>query len=324
MGKTVNVIVSNNTSPLDQARFNKIIVVDFTKDIAEQEVTDVADISGVISSDDIYKAVETILAQKSQTVGVFGEDIVTSGRDVADVLNDISGAYFFVLSTTRNSVEMEDMAVWASAQKKIYIGQTDIAETAANAVTLAASMATDYAAVYAHKDEFLDMAIAGYMAPLTVGSATWAFKTLNGISTVDQYSSSDKTALTAGNVNFYENELGRDVTKYGLTTSGTYLDIVRSQEWLKNRIAENVTLRLFNTGKIPFTNAGFAIIEGGIAQVLEESKRMGITEKYVISMPKVADISANDKANRTVNGIKVTVYLQGAVESITINVSLEL
>lgn len=172
----------------------------------------------------------------------------------------------------------------------------------------------------------MDAAWAGRVLPLDPGSETWAYKTLAGV-TVDKWTDPQIAFLDDKNVNYYINIAGVNVTQNGKMVGGEYVDVVRFIDWLTARMQEAIFGDLSRLDKIPFTDAGFAIIENDMRAVLEAGVRaggIGSSQDYSITMPKANTISQEDKAARRLTGIKFSAVLAGAIHAVQIqgNVTL--
>lgn len=201
---------------------------------------------------------------------------------------------------------------------------------ATTAVDEAGPVTVDYFARYT----FPECAWAGYMLPSYPGSETWKFKALTGVVPVP------KTILTpteefnalAKNANLYTALAGVGHTHEGVMASGRFIDIQRGIDWIKARISEAIATRLLNSQKVPYTDAGMAVFEGDIANVLDLAVTMGILgpildnsgDYYRITIPKVADQLAADRAARTVKGITIQAQMAGAVHSLDITVNAQI
>lgn len=82
---------------------------------------------------------------------------------------------------------------------------------------------------------------------------------------------------------------------------------------------ERIYLTLVNSEKIPYTNAGFAIIEGRMREVLNQGVAVGgILPDYNITVPNPRNLDPNDRANRVATGFEFRATLQGAVNFVEI------
>ena len=112
------------------------------------------------------------------------------------------------------------------------------------------------------------------------------------------------------------------------------IDVIRFRDWLVETIQTEVFSVMINRDKLPYTDAGIAIVENTINAVLELGQtRGGIAPTefdedgnrnlgYSISVPKAASISANVKAQRVLRDVKFTARLAGAIHAVEIKGSL--
>lgn len=184
-----------------------------------------------------------------------------------------------------------------------------------------------------HQDthEHAGAAWLGRCLPTDPGSITWAFKTLGGVS-ADSLSPTFETAIATKRGSTYTNVGGVNVTYEGKTGT-SFLDIIRTTDWIEARVKESVFSGLVNAEKIPFTDKGGAILQGLILAPLNQGAREDDSGPFVGSdpalapyciVPLVADILAADKAARQFTGIQFGATLTGAVHSTTIQGTLSL
>lgn len=165
---------------------------------------------------------------------------------------------------------------------------------------------------------FLEAAWMGKMLPLQPGSATWANKTLNNAVTT-QFSSTNREAIKTNNGNFYSKEAGRDVTFYGVMTNGDYIDTVIGIDWLDNTIKIDMAELFFNAPIVPYNASGIGLVQNTLNASLEKGVQNGvINSDFVITVPKYLDIPSADKATRTLNNVKFTATLTGAIQKVVI------
>ena len=111
------------------------------------------------------------------------------------------------------------------------------------------------------------------------------------------------------------------------------IDIIQGIDWIRARMQENIFQKLVNADKIPYTDAGVAIIEAQTRATLENAIKKGVIapdpdkfdgEPYLVQVPKVADVSANDKGNRLLPDITWQATLAGAIHRVTIQGRVEI
>ena len=161
------------------------------------------------------------------------------------------------------------------------------------------------------------------------GGETWALKTLAGI-VPSPISETQHTLLQQKNANSYERVRNISVTQNGKVGGGEWIDVIRFRDWLVEEIKTNVFTLLKNSDKVPYTDAGIAMIEGVVRKALEDGvTRGGIAPEeydsngnknpsYTLTVPLAADITALDKSSRVLKDIKFTARLAGAIHVVEI------
>jgi hypothetical protein len=234
-----------------------------------------------------------------------------------------SDDWYALTLTIRTLASQMTAAAWIEARRKIFFARSNDAncksavETSDVAYKLKAA-AYDRSVVIAHyptTDDFIDAGWLGKMLPEDPGSATFKFKTIAG-ATVDNLSASESTAIKGKNGNTYELIGGVNITAEGIVASGEFIDIIIGIDWLQARIEERVYAKLVQLKKIPFTDAGVAIIENELRAQLKQGVAVGLLAadpEFTVTVPKVADVSPADKALRYLPGITFAATLAGAV-----------
>lgn len=172
-----------------------------------------------------------------------------------------------------------------------------------------------------YNDSFLDAAVAGLLLPTDPGSETWAFKTVSGPA-ADVLTSTQRSNALAAQANVYTSTAGVKITQLGTVSSGEYVDVVRGRDWLSSRLAEDVFGLMASLQKIPFTDAGIAIVENAVRGVLQEGIAVGLLSNDpapVVTVPKAADVSAENKAARLLPDVNFTATLAGAIHKAELN-----
>ncbi len=82
---------------------------------------------------------------------------------------------------------------------------------------------------------------------------------------------------------------------------------------------ERIYLTLVNSEKIPYTAAGFAIIEGRMREVLNNGVAVGgILPNYNVVVPNPRSLDPNERINRVATGFEFEATLAGATHFIDI------
>lgn len=263
----------------------------------------------------------SLLTQDDQTTdaGIAADYAAVKAED-----NDFYG----VLMTSGSTLEAIALAAAVEADRKILglaTADSDVlAGTAGNlAETLAAA---GYDRTYLlFSQDFFDYAAAAWMGkqfPKDPGSATWAFKSLAGV-TVDTLSDTQVSNIEGNDANHYTATKGLNMTLQGTMASGRFIDITRGIDWLTVRMQERILQLLANSDKIPFTDVGITALENEVRAQLEEAVGNNvITSEYTVSPPAAADVSDTDKANRVLGDLDFTATLAGAIHTVIINGSV--
>jgi len=258
----------------------------------------------------------------------------TTSQTIAEDLADISEAddtWYGLVYTSRTQADVEAAAAYIETKNKIFLtssAEADIVDTtvSADTTTVAAKLrASAYArsGVIYHPDAatiYPEAALFGVILPLDPGSYTGAFKTLTGIA-VTVLTETQKTNALAKNCNIYREVGGVNITREGTVAEGEYIDTIIFIDWMQARMIEGIYSVLVNQPKVPYTDAGIAAIEAEITAVLQLGIARGgiaIDPPFSVSVPKAADVSAADKANRELNDVTFQATLSGAIHAVTV------
>lgn len=158
------------------------------------------------------------------------------------------------------------------------------------------------------------------------GTATWAFKALTDVTAYD-LTTSQANSLTTKRVTAYTSVLGTPRTVGGYV-SGTleYADVIRGLDYLVADIRERVTQLLLVNLKVPYTDAGIALVASAVRERLQAAVDIGILAAdpaFTVTVPTASSVSAADRAERVLNNVKFTARLAGAIHEIDITGTVE-
>lgn len=155
----------------------------------------------------------------------------------------------------------------------------------------------------------------------TVGSYNPSYLSLE-LTDASVLSSTNEALLRTGFANQYSEIGGQDVTYDGKAGNGGWIDTYINVLWLQARIEEDVFAAMAALDKVPFTDAGIAVITSALSSRLQNAEDMGVitnNPKYVITAPLASEVSSLDKSNRFLSGITFTAFTAGAVNLVQIN-----
>ena len=164
------------------------------------------------------------------------------------------------------------------------------------------------------------------------GQTTLENQTLNGIA-VDSASTltgSEAIIVRNKNASTYESVAKQGFVFGGKSYSGQYIDNVDLGRWTKARIQENVFQLLKSKAdartKIEYTNEGINLIGERILEVYNQGAADGVFnpqfnngQGYILTLPDANEVPTNDKANRHLSGVVLTVQATGAIDTIEIS-----
>ena len=265
--------------------------------------------------------------------------VYATTESLTDALNAImleNNDWYGLAAYTHTKADQLEIAAFAQGARKFYktsdedtnvINQSESADTTSAAKAFKTNGYDRAGFIYGGNADiqFPEVAYLGVMFGYEAGAATMEFKKLSNV-TVDNLTATQITNAKAKNATVFIPRGGQNTIHNPTQGDGTWDDIIRDLDYAASDIQVSVYGMLINTPKIPFTNKGFAILEAAIRDSVLRSVNLGIFSgdsgrSPIITMPKVTDISANDRALRKVTGIKVSAYMAGAVHFCEINLS---
>lgn len=259
-------------------------------------------------------------------VGMKYEDIdpVTDLTDFLDELIEKNNDWYYVLSDLRKDEDIETLTNYFDGTSKLYFVSTDNLQ-------LSVTIDSDNTIVMYHDDpeQYPAEGWVGVGATENAGSITWKFKTIAGITAAD-IPSDDLVQLHKDGGNSYVQKLGILQSSEGITTSGEYIDVMRSQHFLESELNRRVSLLFMTTKKVEFENSGIALIVAECESVMKQATEQGIVAKdadgnglWTIEAPDRSEIPDYEVASRHLDGIEIEAKLSGAIHGTTLRVTLK-
>lgn len=184
------------------------------------------------------------------------------------------------------------------------------------------------AIVYGGESECVNAAVVGATAGLSVGSFTYKNIKLVGVIAEDKSATEVEAIHKAGAICILK-KAGDVVTSEGKTTSGEYVDVVDSKDYIITNIAYKAQKLLNDSPKLTFDNVGISQLENVVTDVLASAYGLGIiatnengTPAYSTTFAARESISETDKADRHYKGGNFSFDLAGAIHMATINGTL--
>ena len=261
-------------------------------------------------------------------------------EEIADTMSAIMASdsdFYGIVLASRDKDDIMAMAEWVETQTKLF-GTSTAEQGAKDSETdtdlLSMLKAKNYYRTFAFYHELADSEYleAGVMArcfAIEPGGETWANKVLSGL-TADNLTETEYLAISGKNGNTFETFRNKSITQNGKVAGDEWIDVIRFRDWLQEEITVNVFNLLINSDKVPYTDAGIALVENQIRQALLLGQRRGgiaPTEYdednnenlgFTIEMPLAANIPANTKAQRLLEDVSFTARLAGAIHVVEI------
>lgn len=177
---------------------------------------------------------------------------------------------------------------------------------------------------------FPEAALVGATAGKPAGSINYKNQPLLGL-TPAVLSDAELTAIENAHAMAFVLKAGYGVTSDGKTTSDEYIDIIDSKDYIIQNIEYQTQLVLINNDKVPYDNNGIAMLENACVNVLREAANNGIiatndegSYMYTVNYQPRSETSATDRAARNYVLGAFSFTLAGAVDTVTINGTIEI
>lgn len=268
------------------------------------------------------------------SVGVVTDNAVvksTSPDTATDALAAVfesNSDWFFVMSDSHTSVDIQAIAAWGQANKRMFVTSSQETGIFTSATNDVASILQDYeydnTVFIAHEkadSQFPEASLVGEWAAVRPGATTLFAKTLTGTLT-SNISATQANYAKSKNANVYINRGNLGWFEEGKVCSGRFADVIRGKLWLEARMEEDVFALIKSKSdlgkKIPYTDKGVQMLASTMETRLDEAVRVDFLSSYKIDPPFVDDIAVNDRANRTLPDLPFTARLSGAFHHIVI------
>lgn len=267
----------------------------------------------------------------TSTTNISSVENVESLTEAYNAIKQQDDDFYFVTMYSHSPADIEEIADLVEAETKIYVTSyvgsdaTDAQDTQDIGSVLQAKDLARTMVIYAEDtSELPENAFVGLQGPKDPGSTTWKFKSVSGV-TVSNLTTTQSLVLKGTRYDYgkgyntYESIGGRSILAEGRVVNGEFIDTIRFADWLEARMRERIYLTLVNSEKLPYTSAGFAIIEGRMREVLNNGVAVGgINPDYSITVPNPRAADPNNRANRVATGFEFRATLQGAVHFVEI------
>ncbi|MFP4015806.1 MAG: DUF3383 family protein [Halanaerobiales bacterium] len=338
MSRFIEVNITDQTKPVSQDGFGTAFLLEpVTNETDEYDYTEVRSIDDIPeAAGELAEDMANAYLSQSPTAGVINmqgiyvdetEGTATDIADALDLVYEDNDDWYGLLLASREQSEIEEAADWTPAGKLFITQPVEDDWEALGAYDLAGY---DNTGIFPSVEEqAIDAAIMARMFATDPGSATWKWKTLNGV-TSSGYSNSDISSMLSPdegepNMNPVIYEKGIYYTAEGKTGDGSYLDITRAIDWMEARITENILNLVTNTDKVPYTDDGILQVASRLEEILRVAVDRDVIASdsegvplYSLDIPVREDISANTRADRVLPDMDFEATVAGAVHSVEV------
>jgi hypothetical protein len=257
-------------------------------------------------------------------------DIVPSESwtEALDAVIAENNDWYALVSEVHTKTEQLELTAAIQAQHKIYVTSTTDVNSISTATTDLGylnknSGVTRTSTIYlpTASTEFPEAAWVGALLPQVVGAASWNFKRAALVS-ASNLSSTARTNLRNKNVNMFTTVAGVNIFQDGVMADGRPMSEIIISDWIHARMQEQIYFRLINLLKIPFTRAGFAVIEGEMRSVLQQAQSNGAIDTFSVISPDPLAIPSNQRAQGIAGTFTFTARLAGEVKNVIIRGTL--
>lgn len=176
--------------------------------------------------------------------------------------------------------------------------------------------------------EHLDAAAVGHLSSLPVGSVTWKFHELKGVTPRD-ITQTELDQIELDNAIAYVYKAGSGQLSEGTLANGEYIDVVHGQDWVKADMENEISHALaqaakFNS-KLPYDSRGIGAIRAAALTTLERGFRNGIIAQnedglpdYTINALSRNEVDPQDRNERIYRGLTFEFGLAGAIHEVRV------
>ena len=321
----VNITLA--TIPEKSAPFGKILIV--TDDV-DQAYKEYANLTAVLvdfaDTTDTYKMAAQLFAQTPAPDGiaVLGDSTALPADLTALLTANINQDFTVFYCTNAGDTFITALSAWAEANGRFY------AATTQNKAMVKSGIRHAFVGYHSVAGDYMIEKLVTYMLVRPIGSVNGKFKTLKNTAE-SVVTDAELATLHANYLGTYIEDMGNLQVTQAQTQSGEYVDVVLGALWIKLEMESQLRQLSLSTPKIPYSNAGIALLKDVVIRVLQQAAVNGIilldengNATYTMTALTREQSSVNDRADRVYNGISWTASLAGAVESATISGTLEI
>ena len=297
-----------------------------------------ASITGLTSTDNNTHNTLEVGANNVLQITALSSNIVlttSSTESIADAMAAVTQErddWFFLGCDSVVDADVLALGAYAEANDKMYATATSDSDVwtvgTGDIASQLRALQYDNSIHFAHTQAESVQAsggVIGAMATTNPGTTILGFKTFGGVP-FDNFTPTQEQIIKDKNSNFYTDVAGAGIFDIGRMASGQRFDTIRFSLWFKSRVAEAVFGLLKRKSdlnqKVSYDSTGYGQIRQAIKEVIDIGINRGaisedIGREFSITFPTT--VSDNDRANRHLPDVNVTVYYTNAIETVRIN-----
>lgn len=294
---------------------------------AYTEFSTIGDVSvgGYTTDSDAYKVAQLMFMQPDEPTKIA---ICATSGTATDWLADADNMskewrQLVVIggSGTASTVVNIAKAIEAASVEKMYFANVDMPADISKATAIEGIDQYDRTVLFYYtptEDIVCPVAaLAGEIGGLLPGSYTVNNLVLTGLVPLELSQSNIDAIHNLGGITFVL-AAGDGVCSEGKVASGEYIDIVDGNDYIKQQL-EYRTQKVFNSNlKVPYTNAGIAMLETAAIGVMQDAQNKGIVENFTVTYALREQVSEEDRRQRKYFGGNISYEMQGAIHYIEI------
>lgn len=319
--KKIVFLNTHKPSPVDQATVNIIGVFSTKKDITEQLITSIKDVTGVNSDDDVYKIIQAAFTAGAKQILVFGKIVL--GENYKELFDGPKNDWFGTITDETDIEKIPLISKEISSRQKMLFAQVKSEQDIMTAEDKIKAIAEDTTSLFFSKnDELIAGAVAGYSIPQFPGSVLIANKLING-AVESGLSGAEQGVLDKNKSNYVARMKGQLGLANGVTVTGDPIDFIHCVKALQFRLEEDITLYLKATPKPTFANLG--PLKNIILDRCNQFVRMKalVEDKTVVDIVPLEEMPKNDILNGKLSGVKITVYYAYGIRELSADLFFE-
>jgi hypothetical protein len=277
-------------------------------------------------STDAYKKAAAIFAQgdnRPAEIAIATYDPNSAEpMDAVDALEKyFDNDWYFLIATTTDETDLLALADYVETQ-----GFKMFAARVTDKADLAAFTNYDRTIPFYHPiaNEHPDAALVGAVGSKKVGSVTWKFKELKGITPLS-INQTELNEIHSYHAICYVTKAGEPQTSEGTVGSGEYIDVMHGKDWIKVELETRIQKLFKGTDKLPFDNRGIGALEGVVLGTLKDAYTNGIIAEDANKQPLYStdfksreEVNPSERAQRKYTKGFFSFDLAGAIHEATI------